>query len=62
MVGFREGYMIRVFSAKKKPTKIIEKYNVFYQEKEGLVTKLSSKIFSSEDFYRLWVEGPVRNF
>ena len=62
MVGFRAGYLIRASAVKKKPAKVVEKYNVLYGEKEGLVSKLSGKIFSSEDFYRVWVDGPVRNF
>ena len=36
MVGFRAGYLIRVSAVKKKPAKVVEKYNVLYGEKEGM--------------------------
>lgn len=58
LFGFRSGHLLKI-QLLNNQVKILEKYNQTI-EKEGMMIKLTSRIFSNDDFYKPWVQSPVR--
>jgi hypothetical protein len=58
LFGFRSGHLLKI-QLLNNQVKILEKYNQTI-EKEGMMLKLTNRIFSNDDFYKPWVQSPVR--